>query len=451
MQFDQWANKGPRALSSILALAMGLCVSPFAMAETEIEALRRELAEQKEIIRQILAAQQVQKETAAKVEAKVEAQAKAAAASPAPTATNAVAEATKNITFYGVLDGGFERITNIKTSTTEGSVTRMPNITGSIPSRVGLRAAKEFAPGYKAIATAEMGFNFDDGTVGQSTAGSNPRIFGRQLFAGVDTPYGAFTFGRQNSMLVYALGDADLLGPTIYSMGSLDAYLPSARFDNSLAWRKSFEKISLGMSYSTGRDTTGGAPASGTCAGEIPGQASACKGWSVMAKYDDKNYGLAAGLDEQRGGGSAAANFFNGAPTLAFTRAQDFDRRITVNGYAKFGAAKIGLGWLGREVNVLAGSYKSNIWFLDAAYRLNSRISFDGGFYRITNQDLDRDANLVAMRTFYNLDKDFDAYLQLAHIMNSSKASYAVSVGANVSPPAGGAQTGTMVGLRYKF
>lgn len=451
MQFDQWANKGPRAISSILALAMGLSVSPFAMAETEIEALRRELAEQKEIIRQILAAQQVQKETAAKVEAKVEAQAKAAAASPAPAATNAIADATKNITFYGVLDGGFERITNIKTSTTEGSVTRMPNITGSIPSRVGLRAAKEFAPGYKAIATAEMGFNFDDGTVGQSTAGSNPRIFGRQLFAGVDTPYGALTFGRQNSMLVYALGDADLLGPTIYSMGSLDAYLPNARFDNSLAWRKNFEKFSLGMTYSTGRDTTGGAPGSGTCAGEIPGQASACKGWSAMAKYDDANYGAALGLDEQRGGGSATANFFNGASTLAFTRPQDFDRRITANGYAKFGAAKIGLGWLGREVNVVAGSYKSNIWFLDAAYRLNSRISFDGGLYRVTNHDMDRNASLVALRTFYNLDKDFDAYLQLSHLINSSKANYAVSVGPNVAPPAGGAQTGTMVGLRYKF
>ena len=50
------------------------------------------------------------------------ANAKAAAASPAPAATNAIADATKNITFYGVLDGGFERITNIKTSTTEGSV-----------------------------------------------------------------------------------------------------------------------------------------------------------------------------------------------------------------------------------------------------------------------------------------------------------------------------------------
>jgi len=476
MQFDQWGNKGPKAISSVLALAMGLSVSPFAMAETEIEALRRELAEQKEIIRQILAAQQVQKETAAKVEAKVEAQAKAVAA--APSATDAIAEATKNLTFYGVLDGGFERITNVKNSVGGSSaVTRMPNITGSIPSRVGLRAAKEFAPGYKAIATAEMGFNFDDGTLGQSTTAgstnggstSGARIFGRQLFAGIDTPYGAFTLGRQNSMLVYALGDADLLGPTIYSMGSLDAYLPNARFDNSIAWRGTFSKFTLGATFSTGRDTTGGAPISGQCAGETIGQGSACRGWSAMAKYDDKSFGVSTGVDEQRGGGTnTTAYFFNGAITssmtgaagalsttngpsaLAFSRAQDFDRRTTVNGYVKLGPAKLGAGWLGREVNVLAGSYKSNIWFLDAAYKLNAKVSFDGGLYRITNHDLDRNATLIALRSFYNLDKDFDAYLQLAHIANSAQAAYAVSVG-SVAPVAGASQTGTMVGLRYKF
>lgn len=435
----------PNSFASILAFSIGLSAAPLAMAETEVEALRRELAEQKEVIRQILAAQQAQKEVSAKVEAKVEAQAKAAAETPnSGTTAQAVASALQNITLYGVLDGGFEHITNIGSG--HSAVTRMPAITGSIPSRVGIRAAKEFAPGYKAIATAEMGINLDDGTHGQGN-----RLFGRQLFGGIDTPYGAFTIGRQYSMLMYAMGDADLLGPMIYSMGSLDAYLPNARFDNSAAWRGTFSNVSLGVTYSTGRDTQGGTPASGTCAGEIAGRASACKGWSAMAKYDDARFGIAAGFDEQRGGTGATAYFFNGSGPIAFTRPQDFDRRMTASANLKLGPAKLGAGWLGREVNVLAGSYKSNIWFMDAAYKLNSWVSFDGGVYRITNHDQDRDATLLALRAFYNLDKDFDAYLQLGHIANSKRAAYALSVGAGVSPPAGGSQTGAMLGLRYRF
>ena len=100
----------PSSLLSILALSIGLFGSSSAMAETEVEALRRELAEQKEVIRQILAAQQAQKE----VSAKVDAQAKAAAETPTNgTAAQAVASALQNVTIYGVLDGGFEHITNI--------------------------------------------------------------------------------------------------------------------------------------------------------------------------------------------------------------------------------------------------------------------------------------------------------------------------------------------------
>ena len=448
MKVNRVAIHRLRPLHCAVVGALGLLLSVPAFAETEIETLRRELAEQKEIIRQILAAQQAQKDASAKVEAKVEAQAAAKATSAAPASAS-----TPPVTVYGVLDGGFERITNIKNASGgTSSLTRMPNITGSIPSRVGVRASKEFAPGYKAIATAEIGFNFDDGTLGQSnTTTTGARIFGRQLFAGVDTPYGAFTFGRQYSMLMYALGDADLLGPTIYSMGSLDAYLPNSRFDNSFAWKGTFSNVTLGATFSTGRDTTGGAPASGTCAGEVAGQGSQCRGWSAVAKYDDARFGVAAGLDEQRGGTGASAYFFNGAAPMAFNRAQDFDRRTTVNANLKLGAGKLGFGWMGREVSVLAGSFKSNIWFLDAAYRMNSKIFFDGGLYRITNHDQNRDATLVAVRSFYNLDKDFDAYLQLSHIANSSKAAYAVSVGAGVAPVAGGSQVGTMVGLRYRF
>jgi predicted porin len=69
----------------------------------------------------------------------------------------------------------------------------------------------------------------------------------------------------------------------------------------------------------------------------------------------------------------------------------------------------------------------------------------------MTNKDQDRDATMAIVRGFYHWDKDFATYLQVGHIENSDKAKYAVSVGAGVAPPAGGSQTATMAGIRYRF
>lgn len=440
----------PRLLAGAIAATLGLTAALPAFAETEIEALRRELAEQKALISSILADQKSQKETVKEVQK----QAAAAAAAPAASSAKSLMSAFgPSVTVYGILDGGIEHITNVKDTAngTQGSLTRMPSITGTVASRLGVRVAREVAPDLKVIATLESGFNFNDGTVGQSTDGKNPRLFGRQLFAGVETKYGSFTAGRQYSMLVYGIGDSDLLGPNIYALGSLDAYLPNARFDNSVAWKGTFGKFSAGATYSTGRDKAGGAPGSGTCAGQIA-NTSQCRGYSAMAKYDDASYGVAWAVDRQYGGTGATAFFFNGSAPIAFTREQDTDTRNAVNGYLKFqGGHKIGLGYLGRKVQAASGSVSSDTYYLEGAYQLTDAILIDGGYHTIRNKDQDRNAHLLVLRGFYNFDPSFATYLSLGHISNSSKAAYAVSVGANISPPAGGSQDATMVGIRYKF
>lgn len=424
-----------RPLAGALIGALSLMTALPALADSEIEALKRELAEQRKLIQTLLEQQESQKKTVAKIE-----QQAAGSGSPgAPSAAPAV-------TVYGLLDGGIEHITNITSGANHGSLTRVPSITGTIPSRLGFRASKELAPGLKGIAVLEAGFNLDSGTLGQGG-----RIFGRQLFAGVETPYGNFTLGRQYSMLLHGMGDSDLLGPNIYALGSLDNYLPNARFDNSIAWFGKFSNWSFGATYSTGRDTVGSTPASGTCAGEIAGATSACKAWSAVAKYDTPSYGLAVAVDEASGGTGATASFFNGAAAIAMTRPEDTDRRTVVGGYLKFGAAKLGIGWLGREVDVAAGSVKSNAYYLEGAYQLNEKFSVDGGLNRITNKDQNRNATLYVLRGFYHLTKEFSPYLQLAHVRNSANAQYAASVGAGISPPAGGAQTASMAGFRYRF
>jgi predicted porin len=425
------------ALSAALALAFALP----AQAASELEELKAELAQQRKLLEQ-------QQKVIERLEHKVASQESSQAALQAKAEAQAAAVkpgGSAGVTLYGILDGGVEHITNIGAG--HDKLTRVPGITGTVASRLGVRAEKDLAAGFKGIATLEAGFNLDNGTLGQGG-----RIFGRQLFAGFATPYGEFTFGRQYSMLLYGMFDSDLLGPNIYALGSFDPYLPNARFDNSVAWRAKFSSVALGASFSFGRDTNGGTPLSGTCAGEIPGQASACRAWSAFAKYDAPTFGVAAAIDEQRGGSGATASFFNGAPTLAFASPGDKDRRITAGAYLKFGKAKVGLGWLGRKLHTSAPEVESDTYYLDGAYSFSPTITLDGGVMRINNDVQKRDATMFVVRGFYHFDKDLSAYLQLAHLTNSSLAAYALSgAGPGTAPAAGGDQNGYMLGLRYRF
>lgn len=442
--FQQRPSSAAKPIVGALIAAFGLAGALPAHADSEVDALRRELAEQRQLIQKLLGQQESQQRAVSNIEQKV------AAAPAAPAATGSALP--QGMSIYGVLDGGVERITDVKNGTVQGSVTRMPNITGTVASRLGFKVNKELVPGINGVAVLETGFNFDSGTLGQGG-----RLFGRQLYAGVDTAYGAFTMGRQYSMLVFAM-DSDLLGPNIYALGSLDAYLPNARYDNALAWRGKFGKATFGATYSLARDSAGGAPGSGTCAGELPGAGSnACRGWSAMAKYDDARFGVAAAYDEQKGGAGALANFFNGAAPLAFTRTEDTDKRSHLGAYVNLGNAnggaggKVGLGWLGRKAELVSGTVKSDAYYLEGAWRFNETYTVEGGYHRITNKDQDRDADLYVLRAFYFVNKDFSPYFQLAHINNSAKAQYAASVGAGVAPPPGGSQTAVMLGLRYRF
>lgn len=350
------------------------------------------------------------------------------------------------VTIYGILDVGVEHLTNVGSD--GKSVDRIPPISATLPSRLGFRLNKDVKPGLSLVGTLEAGFNLDDG--GQLQGG---RLFGRQLFVGLKTEQGTFTIGRQYSMLLGAMFGVDQIGPNVYGAGSLDSYLPNARFDNSLAWKNKFGGITAGVNYSFGRDTTGGAPASGTCAGEQNSIADTqeCRAWSAMLRYDSPDFGVAGGIDQIKGGTGATAYFFNGAAPFAFTDSGDTDTRTTLGGYAKFGDTKLTLGLLNRKVNTDAVDVKSNMVYMTASHTLSPTVKIDGGIYKISNSDQDRDATLALVRGFYNLDKGLDLYAQYGHISNSDNASYQLSVGPKVSPAAGESQNGVMFGMRFIY
>jgi predicted porin len=83
------------------------------------------------------------------------------------------------------------------------------------------------------VFVAGGGFNSDVGTLGQSG-----RLFGRQVFVGLNGDFGSFTMGRQYSPLFSVLCETDIDGCSSFSVtGNHYLGLPGAlRVDNSLVY-----------------------------------------------------------------------------------------------------------------------------------------------------------------------------------------------------------------------
>lgn len=351
----------------------------------------------------------------------------------------------QSVTLYGLIDTGIEYVSHANAN--GNGLARIPSVTGTLPSRWGLRGAEDLGNGLKAVFTLESGFNTDTGTASQGG-----RLFGRQAWVGLASDYGTVTLGRQYSMVFLSLADADILGPSQYAIGSLDAYIPNARTDNTIAYKGTFSGLTVGATYSFGRDAAGGVPASGTCAGEVAGNASACRAMSAMLKYDAATFGVAGAYEEQRGGTGATASFFNGSAPVAFTDAGDKDRRIVANGYVKLGNAKLGVGWIGRHLQVVAGDVRSNLYFVNGSYPLTGALTLDAGLIRLVNADQSRSATMAVLRGVYALSKRTALYAQTGYLWNSANAQYSVSGGGGGTTPAKGVnQLGAMVGMRTAF
>jgi predicted porin len=354
--------------------------------------------------------------------------------------------------FYGNLDSGVEVVNNVGAN--KGTVVRVPSTTGTFPSNLGIDVSKD-AGAVKGIAKLEMGYYVDAGNSGQGG-----KLFGRQLYVGIDSGAGTFTVGRQNNMMYWGMIPGDLLGPNIYGTGSIDPYLPNARYDNSIAWRGKFDAVTVGAAYSFGYNSVGVAiPLAGNCAGESATDAQACRAMSLLLQYNAKDFGISAAYDQLHGGTGATYNFYNGigatGPTssLLLGSSADTDTRTTLNGFYKFDALKLGAGVLQRKVDTVAATPKQTTTWLQADYVM-AAWDFTGGVFHIsqTGQATDTKATMVALRAIYNFDDQLSTYVTLGYMGNDDKSGYGVSGGgAGTAPAVGNKQEGLMIGARYHF
>jgi len=224
-----------------------------------------------------------------------------------------------NVQVYGMVDSGVEYLSN--TNAAGDSVVRVPTLSGTFPSNIGFRGGEDLGGGLKALFNLELGYSVDTGVLQ-----NGGRTFGRSAWVGLQGRYGTLMLGRMINMTYIANLRSNVLGPSIHSYPNLDNYLPNARSDNTIGYIGKFDKLTVGATFSTGRDATAvvAGPASTACPGELGADKKACRQVTAMLAYDTPKYGMAMSWDVLNGGPNAG---------FGLTRSDYDDRRAGINGY----------------------------------------------------------------------------------------------------------------------
>ncbi|MBV2163639.1 MAG: porin [Comamonas sp.] len=337
----------------------------------------------------------------------------------------------QNVTLYGLVDTGVERLDNTSTG---GSITRMPSIAGSAASRWGLRGSEDLGNGLKAVFTLESGFGLDTGETQQGG-----RAFGRQAFVGLSGQWGTLSLGRQYSMLFPGAANTDIFLAQIYGAGAFDTYLAGPRLDNSIAYLGKFGSVTAGLLYSLGKDAQ-------NCAGESS-NSSECRSWSAVLKYDAPTWGVGTWVDEQNGRDNRPA----GGADLS----DKSDRRVALNGYVMLGKTKLAANYMQRRNEAaVQAQRKSTLWSLGVSHPLTTAVTLEAQYYDFDYKNSADGAQMLVLRGTYAFSRRTAAYTTVGFMRNDGKARFSPSVGASntaLAPLAGRNQTGLMVGLRHAF
>lgn len=339
----------------------------------------------------------------------------------------------QNVTLYGLLDVAIDHINNVDAA--GDTLLHMSKLSGAAPSRIGLRGSEDLGGGYTTLFQLESGIQMATGNLNNGN-----RLFGRAAWVGLETPYGRFTVGRQFNMTIQGALVTDVIGPALYSLASMDSYIPNSMTDNTVAYIGSYRGWSVGASYTPGRDTaTTGGPGATNCPGESPSDHTQCTQWTAMLKYETPAYGMVLTHDLQHGGPNAIFGLNNSHYT---------DARSIAGGFARFGTLKVAGGVLHRERD-LALVIQSNLWYIGAAYPLTERVLIDGQVARYDVLHSGDDATMLLARATYAFSKRTRAYAMAGRMNNAGMAANPLSGGSGVGP--GKNQTGLLLGMQHTF
>ncbi len=364
----------------------------------------------------------------------------------AGAACSAQAQNTSSAVLYGTFDEYLGYIG----SNSGKSITGL-NDGAILRSRLGVRGTEELGNGLQMKFTLEQGINADTGSGADSS-----RLFDRQAWIGLNTPYGEFRAGRQNTQVFYIGGAIDYTERTTF--GSIfNTFGVPSRYDNDLSYKSPrLHGVQVDLHYAlpekAGAGVGGGvrqlaidwqqgawrAGYAGVVASPDPATAKVHRKIEYHNLYANYRYGpgtvyVAAGRSNNS---TASAAGRNAASILSNVGA-------TGNGFA------------GTDVN--ANRYY-NLWEVSADYRISQQLrvgAMAGGVHDTSGgQAGARSANLGG---YYDLSKRTVLYGFATVMKNQANAGFRFSSSAAPSANLAGADIdgrrlkGLQLGILHKF
>jgi len=446
-----------RPLSLLLLAAFGSAAAP-AFAETEIDALKRELAEQRQLIQQLMKNQEEQKKTEIQTGGPARGAGLQMGVPTGPSGT---------LTIYGVAD--------VSASTVNSGYGQKSTIGsgGMSSSRIGFKGEKELGDEIKAVYLMEAGILFDTGSVGTGaiTPGINntavssggqtsngSQIFSRQIYAGLATRFGTVTAGRQyagsytSSVMSAAMGagffgsSAGLLPviggmPTRLNNSLVYASPKVAGFSGQLTLSSGSENnVNMVTPVAAGSTTVttdkagrGGDLALYYSAGPLNATVTA---WNV----DNASYVAPATGPQETGLAKRRGWQVGGSYNLGFATL-----------YGNYVAGRISGG---NYENVTGTLSKADGWSVSAGiplWRGKALVSYS----QLDDKSIkNRDANLLGLAYTYKLQDSTTLYGTWGKVLNKTNGTYSLTDGGNlvgtVAKP-GYDPSGYMLGVNHVF
>lgn len=434
----------PAAKKALVTIVAGIGLTPAlpAFADGEIDALKRELAEQKQLIQGLLA------EKGAKTD----------------TAAAAPASAKPGVTFFGTADVNVARVNSgfgSKWSVGTGGMTA---------SSVGVKGERDLGAGLKAIGTLEAGVAYDTGAASNGAVtngvnntvpstggllGSGPQLFSRQAFAGLAGDYGTLTLGRQyTGSYIAAAIFGNAMGPGFF--GSSATFLPivggmPTRVNNSLVYRSpKAAGFSAHLTATTGSENN---VDTNTAVATTPTPTTttdkAGQGWDAALLYS--NGALVAALSAWDVNNSSFATA--GETALAKKRGAQLVANYNfgvVRLYGAFVTGKIDGGNYENVTRTLSDSTGASV----SASMPFGKSTVYVSYSELDDKSLlDKDGTLVGVAYAYELQKNTKLYASWGKQTNKGASTYSLLDGGDmvgvVKP--GFSPSGVMAGFNVSF
>jgi predicted porin len=275
-----------------------------------------------------------------------------------------VAQAQSSVTLYGLIDEGFEAISNAPTQGAgAGRQYRLDATNGLNSSRWGLRGSEDLGDGLKAVFQLENGFELNNGKLGQGGA-----EFGRQAFVGLSNDrFGTVTLGRQYDSVVDFVGGLEFGDSNVGTGHSahpadLDNFNNSRRTNNAVKFRSSdYAGLSFGGLYSFGG---------------VAGSASRNQVYSLGANYKSGPvvFGVAylnvrnpaTSLFGSNPSDTATSNGLTGSPVFSGYASANSYEVLGAGGSYTIGAAVLGATWSNVRFSHISAINNATAAFNDA-------------------------------------------------------------------------------------